>query len=274
MNLSILNLLALPHKDGARRSYLGQKFSTMPGNSEEKTTATEYVYGDNLRKADWNAYAKTGVLHVHRSVAYNPLQVRLVRNDSPGMLYGTEISKDEIQLKTYASLAYIGMRDGNEITLESEKWAPRLRAKDIGELGKLVNPLHWDSPSSHDAALAKLAHGCTDSLIVFAADICTSTKTLSLLQALSSNNLLCIPLLSDRSEISLRSAGRLRFQDPTTGRTGVYDSSALQGKYDKLAAEKYKETADLLRGIGAFLIELDTTSQVDEVLGSLLPRRL
>ena len=276
MNLSLLNLLALPHKDGVRRSYLGQKFSKMPGNSEERASPTEYVYGDNLRKADWNAYAKTGVLHVHRSLAYNPLQVRLVYNDSPGMLYGTGISKNEVQLTAYKSLSYIGMRDNAEITLENESWSSRLKARDLENLEKLLQPTEWDSAPTYDATMSKLAHSCADSLIVFAADIRTSDKTLSLLRTLSMNNLLCVLLIVDRSELFMNSAGTLRFQDPLTGRIGTYNSSSrsLVRDYNELAVKEYYGIRDRLLDMGAFLIELDTTSQVDNVLGSRLPRRI
>lgn len=276
MNLSLLNLLALPHKDGVQRSYMGQKFSKMPGNSEERASPTEYVYGDNLRKADWNAYAKTGELYVHRSLAYTPLQVRLIHNDSPVMLYGTGISKNEVQITAYKSLSYIGLRDNAEVTLENESWSPRLKARDLENLERLLRATGWDSTPTYDAIMSKLAHSCGDSLIVFAADIRTSEKTLSLLRTLSMNNLLCVLLITDHSELFLNSAGGLRFQDPLTGRTGTYNSSSrsLVRDYNELAAKEYHMIREQLRGMGAFVIELDTTSPVDSVLGSRLPRRI
>ena len=276
MNLSILNLLALPCEDGVRRSYLGQKFSKMPGNSEERSSPTEYIYGDNLRKADWNAYAKTGVLHVHRSLAYSPLEVRLVYNDSPVMLYGTEISKNEVQMAAYTSLAYIGMRDNAAITLETESRSQKLKAGDLANLESIVKPLQWDSSPTYDAPISKLAHSCGESLIVFAADIRTSEKTLSLLRTLSMNNLVCVLLIADPSELFLKSAGTLLFRDPLTGETGTYNSGSrsLVRDYNKLAAEKYCAVRDHLQNMGAFIVELDTTSQVDSVLGTRLPRRV
>lgn len=276
MNLAVLNLLSLPQKDGMRRSYMGQRFSKIPGNSEERLSPTEYAYGDNLRKADWNAYAKTGILHVHRSESYSAPIVRIVHNDSPTMLYGRETSKNAVQVAAYRSLSYVGMRGGSEVMLEKESGNLRLKLSDIGNIQELTKPVVWGSTPEHDHVIAKISRNCADSLIIFSTDMRTSGETLSLLRNLSINNLLCILLVKDPSELSLRSAGVLRFQDPLTGEIVKFDSSSrsLAAKYEELALRKYLDVRNQIQGMGAFLIELNTTSVVDDVLGSRLPRRV
>jgi hypothetical protein len=68
----------------------------------------EYVLGDDLRRVDWNAYARLGTLHIRQSQAEHDTTLYIMLDASPSMEYGYP-SKFFTARRLAAALGYIAL---------------------------------------------------------------------------------------------------------------------------------------------------------------------
>ena len=275
MNTDMLNLVRLPaSKPRSNQSY-GLRSSSRMGVSDEKHTPVEYTYGDNIRRIDWNTSAKTGVLHVHTTMQESSVDVHIVYNDSPSMLYGTKCSKKDTQLQLLKAINFIGLQTKDRVLLETINGAYKPSLVNFDIYDTLHNDHSWETASHYEAILERVMHKATNALIVLALDICSPASTLTYLRSLAYNNTLFILLLSDFSELNLRSAGNVRLLDPQT-KTSVYINSSnrrLAHEYDTLARSKYSEIEKELELMGAYVLHVSTNDTVEQKLVENLPRK-
>lgn len=275
MNTDMLNLVRLPAiKERSNYSY-GLRISSRIGVSDEKHTPVEYTYGDNVRKIDWNTSAKTGVLHVHATMQDTSVNVHIVYNDSPSMLYGTERAKKDVQIQSLKALGYIGLQTKDRVLLETVNGAYKSSLVNFDIYDTLYASHSWETSSHYEAILERMTHGATNALVVLALDICSPASTLKYLRSLAYNNTLCILLISDFSELNLRSAGNVRLLDPET-KTSVYINSSdehIAQEYAALAHARYSEIVNELELMGAYVLHLSTGDDVEQKLVANLPRK-
>ncbi|HYO51156.1 MAG TPA: DUF58 domain-containing protein, partial [Chloroflexia bacterium] len=68
----------------------------------------QYSPGDDLRRVDWNAYARLGTLHIRQSQAEHDTVLYLLVDASPSMEYG-EPSKFLVARRLAAAFGYIAL---------------------------------------------------------------------------------------------------------------------------------------------------------------------
>src|SRR5918998_6391922 len=81
-----LELLFTRHPDGLLQ---GDHPSLVPGPGDEVAETRPYVIGDDVRRMDWNATARTTVPHVRLTLADRELTTWLVLDTSASMDFGT-----------------------------------------------------------------------------------------------------------------------------------------------------------------------------------------
>jgi uncharacterized protein (DUF58 family) len=113
----------------AKRSFSGQlkgeKRSTKRGTSVEFADYRDYSAGDDLRRVDWNTYARLERLFLKLFLEEEDLHVYLLVDGSRSMGFGTP-SKLEYARRVAAALGYVGLTSYDRVG--ATVFAERLRA--------------------------------------------------------------------------------------------------------------------------------------------------
>lgn len=94
------------------RDLIGGLMGEHPAN--RRTTGIEfaefrpYSIGDDLRRVDWNAYARLGTLHVRQAQAEHDTSLYILLDASPSMTFGAQ-SKFMAARRLAASLGYVAL---------------------------------------------------------------------------------------------------------------------------------------------------------------------
>lgn len=94
----------------------GARRSTRRGASVEFADHRAYSPGDDIRRIDWNAYARLEELVLRLYVAEEDLTVYLMIDRSASMAFG-EPSKLEVAKRLAAALAYIGLTGSERVSV-------------------------------------------------------------------------------------------------------------------------------------------------------------
>lgn len=106
--LSILEARDLKIRDPMNGLFGGNRRSKAYGSSAEFADFREYIPGDDLRRIDWNLYARFEKLFLKLYVDERQLHHRIYLDASASMDWG-EPSKADIALKLAAALGYLGI---------------------------------------------------------------------------------------------------------------------------------------------------------------------
>lgn len=93
----------------------GSRKSSQKGNSVEFSDFREYIVGDDIRRIDWNAYARTERLYIKRFVEEKEGRFHIVLDCSNSMQYG-EKKKAYQALRMAGALAYLVLKNLDRIT--------------------------------------------------------------------------------------------------------------------------------------------------------------
>ena len=94
----------------------GERRSTRKGSSVEFADFREYVHGDDLRKLDWNAYARLEKLFLKLYVEEEDLHVHLLIDASRSMAFGTP-NKLLAARRIGAALGYITLANFDSLSI-------------------------------------------------------------------------------------------------------------------------------------------------------------
>lgn len=110
--LARLDALALRMRHAAGGGAGGVRRSKALGSSVEFSDFREYVLGDDIRRVDWNAYARFDRLFVKLFMEEREQQVHLLLDASASMDFG----KWENAKKLVETLAYLALCGGDRVT--------------------------------------------------------------------------------------------------------------------------------------------------------------
>jgi len=94
----------------------GERRSRKKGESLEFADFRNYAQGDDLRRIDWNLYARFERLFIKLFLAEEDLSVYLILDGSASMNFGT-VNKFDYARKVAAALAYIGISNMDRVSL-------------------------------------------------------------------------------------------------------------------------------------------------------------
>ncbi|MEV7885327.1 DUF58 domain-containing protein [Streptomyces sp. NPDC002817] len=111
--LKHLELLFTRHPDGLLQ---GDHPALAPGPGDELAETRPYVVGDDVRRMDWNATARTTVPHVRLTLADRELTTWIVLDASASMDFGTaRMEKRDLAVGAAAAVAFLTERAGNRL---------------------------------------------------------------------------------------------------------------------------------------------------------------
>jgi uncharacterized protein (DUF58 family) len=231
--LSTASLRALDLEIGRRMAgqLSGDYRSSFAGVGTELHQVRPYAAGDDVRKIDWNVYARTGELYVRVEVAERILVTWVVVDLSASMAFGTsDRRKADVAEGVAIAVGHVASRRGNRLGVVAfGPDAPRFERPREGRRG-LLQALSSidDAPAgagSLDDAL-RLLDGLAvqRSLVAVVSDFRGPRDWEHGLQRIAARHLTLAVEIRDRREHELVDVGEVRLEDPESGRQLLVDT--------------------------------------------------
>lgn len=148
--LKKLDALALQTKRAFIGSSKGEKRSTKRGSSVEFADFRDYHTGDDIRRIDWNAYARFEKLYLKMFLEEEDLDITLLLDASLSMQFGTPTTKLLAASQIAGAIGYIGLTNFDRVAAAVfdtgiRGWFPPTRGR--GAAGQLFNFLEHQEPA-------------------------------------------------------------------------------------------------------------------------------
>ncbi|MCI9298250.1 MAG: DUF58 domain-containing protein [Lachnospiraceae bacterium] len=131
--------LKMSHKSSLNSS--GSHRSLRKGSSTEFSDFREYMPGDDLRRMDWNIYARLDKLYIREYMEEKEAQVRVLIDTSASMDYGAA-SKAELAKDLAAVVSFLALNNMDRVLLYDMKDMGRALSVGGGR-GAFAKVLHW-----------------------------------------------------------------------------------------------------------------------------------
>jgi len=245
--------------------------SNLLGSGTELAMMRPYVAGDDVRRIDWAATARTGEPHVRVDLAERVLVTWLVLDGSVSMQFGTaDRRKVDVSEGVAVAIGHLATRRGNRLGVvsfggeESTALPPRQgRMGLIGLLAALRNepPPEGSGAMTLGGALRKAgALARQRSLVVVVSDFRGDREWRRPLLGLAGHHDVVAIEIRDPREQELSDVGLLYLVDPETGRQLRVDtrSRRLRERFAVAATAERAEVAQMLSSAGARHVVLST----------------
>ena len=180
--LQQLELLQLLIKNSVAGAFGGNHKTRTYGSSCEYADFRDYVPGDDLKKVDWNAYARFEKLYLKLFLDERQMHTRIYIDASRSMTYGNG-NKDTQAVKIAAAIAYLSVCDMDKVSIyvihenAVEEVITSMLGKDsfVANIGKL-NGIVFNGDSCISDAVLPLNVGYGDGLSVIISDFLTDNN--------------------------------------------------------------------------------------------------
>ena len=262
-----------------------------------------YSVGDDLRRVDWNAYARLGTLHVRQAQAEHDTTLYLLLDASPSMAFGLP-SKFMTARRLAASFGYIalahldsvvmttpgagqgsGIRDqgsgddNTQYAVRSTQFAQRFRGRaESGEMFRLLQGLRTRSVSDFDTYLTGWAGENPGRgqgrIAVVISDLLLDGWRDGLRALVSAGYQTNVMHIVCPEEIVPADTGDLELVDSETGeRMEIYLGREGTAEYGRRVQSWLAETASYCQSQGVSYLRVMSNADVERVLLDTLRRR-
>ena len=281
--LSTSSLRALELAVGRRVDGLlaGDYRSAFAGIGTELWQVRPYQPGDDVRRIEWNATARTGEAHVRVELAERVLVSWLVLDASASMAFGTaERRKADVAEGVAIAIGYAATRRGNRLGLVSFGAESRCDPPRQGRVALLETlRLLREVPPAGTGALAD-ALDLTDrvsrqrSLVVVVSDFRGAFDWRPVLLRLAGRHTVLAVEIRDPREQDLADVGELRLVDPESGRQLRVDTgnARLRDRFAVAARDERRRLATTLSSAGVRHVVLSTEGDWLRPLAAFLRR--
>ena len=278
--------LGLSRRVGGRLS--GDHRGRGAGEGLDLDRIRPYEPGDDVRRIDWNATARSLVPQVREDVPDRQLTAWILLDTSASMHFGTALHRKADVAEGVALVlgrAIVRRRDRlGTVTFGSTEGGPRLTPPTGGRLAmaRLAGALAVETPdegggqTSVRAALRTVAASrTTGGLVVVIADFRGPHDWRTELTAVAGrHSVLAVEIFDPREEV-LVDVGEVTLTDPETGRILRVDTGdgRLRQTFDEAAGAERRAVADEFRRLGIRHIRLSTDGSWLAVLAHGLDTR-
>jgi uncharacterized protein (DUF58 family) len=246
--------------------------SNLLGTGSELAMMRPYVAGDDVRRIDWNATARTGEPHVRVDLAERVLVTWLVLDTSVSMQFGTaDRRKADVAEGVAVAIGHLATRRGNRLGVvafggdDFHAIPPRQgRVGLVGLLAALRSEPPADGPGTIGLAGALSRTGGLArqrSLVVVVSDFRgTQDWRRPLLELAGHHDVIAVEIRDPREQ-ELTNVGLLYLVDPETGRQLRVDtrSRRLRERFAVAAAAERSQVASMFTSIGVRHVVLTTS---------------
>jgi uncharacterized protein (DUF58 family) len=246
--------------------------SNLLGRGTELAMMRPYVAGDDVRRIDWNATARTGEPHVRVDLAERVLVTWLVLDTSVSMQFGTaDRRKADVAEGVAVAIGHLSTRRGNRLGVvtfggsDSIALPPQQgRVGLVGLLAALRREPPPEGPGATSLAGALVRTGALArqrSLVVVVSDFRGDRAWRRPLLELAGHHDVVGVEIRDPREQELTDVGPLWLVDPETGRQLRVDtrSRRLRERFVVAAAAERSQVTRLLSSIGVRHVVLSTS---------------
>ncbi len=246
----------------------------------------QYLEGDDVRRIDWAATARTAETQVHDTIADHELEAWFVVDTSPSMGFGTgSLSKQQLAAGVVGALGYVVTHTGNRVgcvtsSSTTRSLVPRGGMAQLAAVMAAVQPDKTEeagtSKTLSSTIDACLAAGHRRGLVVVVSDfIDSSSWALSIARAAQKHDVIGV-VVSDPREHSFNDVGIVEFRDAETAKSIVVNTSDPRWReaFAVKAEARSLSTATTLRTAGVDVLELECgTDWVSELATFLRSRK-
>ncbi|MDN3022312.1 DUF58 domain-containing protein [Streptomyces sp. S.PB5] len=265
--LKHLELLFTRHPDGLLQ---GDHPSLFPGPGGEMAESRPYIIGDDVRRMDWNATARTTVPHVRLTLADRELTTWIVLDASASMDFGTaRMEKRDLAVGAAAAVAFLTERAGNRLGAQLtgadgiRRIPPRTGRRHLLTIlrAALDRPrvAPGTAPDTLADALGALRALPARGLVAVVSDFLEPGWERPLRTVAQRHQVLAIETVDPR-ELELPAVGLLTFVDPETGRRREVSTHArkVRERYAEAALEQRALIKRTIHRAGAAHLRLRT----------------
>jgi uncharacterized protein (DUF58 family) len=231
------------------------------GPGEEWSDAKNYQPGDDVRRIDWPATARSGEVQVRSTLADRGLRLTLVVDCSPSMQFGTDtLTKADLALATAAAVSLVAARQGDSVAAmlvkpDGNLWIePGSGVSHINVLLKtLEHSFSTEGPASFTNGLHRAgANTLSSGMFVVISDFFDEGIG-PVLRTISSKHRTLAIVVEDSREFKLVPAGLVEVFDPETEEYFLFDSDSksFAQRFAALADTRRQFREELLRSSGA-----------------------
>jgi uncharacterized protein (DUF58 family) len=246
--------------------------SNLLGTGTELAMMRPYVAGDDVRRIDWNATARTGEPHVRVDLAERVLVTWLVLDTSVSMQFGTaDRRKADVSEGVAVAVGHLSTRRGNRLGVVSFGGSDSIvvppqqgRVGLVGLLAALRREPLAEGPGATSLADALTRTGALArqrSLVVVVSDFRGDREwRLPLLQLAGHHDVVAVEIRDPREQ-ELSDVGLLWLVDPETGRQLRVDtrSRRLRERFAVAAAAERSQVTRTFSSIGVRHVVLGTS---------------
>jgi len=242
-----LDALSLQTKRAFAGASKGEKRSTKHGSSVEFADFRAYNLGDDLRRIDWNAYARFEKLYLKMFLEEVDLDITILIDASLSMQFGSPITKLRAASEVAGAIGYVGLTNYDRVgaaVFDStiRGWFPPTRGR--GAAGQLFRFLENQEPAGaadFAGVMKRIATQARRSgMAVVLSDFLLEDGYEAGLKTLAARGFeVTVIQMLDRAELEPELVGDLKLVDVETGiMREVSASDALLRAY-KRNVEKY-----------------------------------
>lgn len=285
--LSRLGNLPLEARQSMAGSVSGRHRSANRGSSVEFAEYRKYVAGDDTRRLDWKAYARSDRYYIKEFEADTNLRAYIVMDLSGSMNFHSEQveSKYMRACRLAANLAYIAIRQGDAVGLsfsQEEKDGAVLHipaSRRPAHLNVLVNQMDTHDPGG-ETVLPETLHGLAErvgrrALILIFSDLFTNTEELrnAMRHLHFRKHDVAVFHLVDQLEIDFDFDRPIRFVDMEGGGSLITEPDLIADEYRSTVAGYLEETRRICTDINADYRLIRTGDSLESVLTGFLMGR-
>lgn len=278
----VVSRLDLPLGAGVVGAWAGQRRTRARGVGSDLLSARPFAHGDDVRRIDWAATARTGELHAHTTLADRALHVHLVMDASASMRTGTKRSKWDGALEAAELLVAVARRGQEPVSVHFAGASPRSlslsgsAARCVAQLRAHADTPNWNNSGSLAAVVGALtSRRATPGAVIVVTDAFVNDDALEAVRKAAHRHSVAVVEVTASGELSLPRTGRLRLQDPETGQVVEIDlnDARLRVRYEEAVAARRHAWHQSLTARGIPVLSVNGDEEVTGSLAALLPRR-
>lgn len=251
----------------------GARRSRRSGDGFDIAGVRPFRDGDEIRRVDWSATARTGELHVRTTHAESGMRTLVAMDMNPSMSFGTDAWKADAARDIVMLLGHAAARRGDQVAVSSASAGTSRSASGIRAQRLLASfvPAVTTAPTAQLAELlvADTRPSVPSGLVVIVTEVFSElfTTYADVLSMVGARHELVVVSVHDPVEVELPAvAATYVFRAPGHDADVVVDLSdrALRDAYHDAVATLRTRSRDAVAESGGFFAEISTAGDVVE----------
>ena len=262
--IDLLDRFNMALKKNSTEIHEGEQSSSSTGQGMIFEDHKKYIPGDDIRKMDWKAYARTDEFFIKRFEQEKSLTLHILVDRSSSMDYG-EPNKFDYAAKLGLATAYMSSKTNDRFRMSvfSETVTDISSARrnpNMGEMVDTLNSLRKTPESLIERCITDYSNQIQNkSVVIIISDFLTDIEQIeSSLNRLKGSEVILVNTL-DESEIEPEMQGDKILKDPESDKTiRTYLSKKTRKKYQDRMTEHTQDIEEAARKYGANYLMVST----------------